>query len=95
MEIIQTQQQLLFVITVKQHGERDRKLQEYYNKIRSIYPVDTFEIEAEDGRKLNFYREHFLLNLIEDDADIKVDSQTIIFMKKNGEIVIAKQHIFL
>lgn len=58
----------------KTRRERDKKLQEYYDKIRSIYPVDTFEIEAEDGRKLNFYREHFLLNLIEDDADINVDS---------------------
>ncbi len=59
---------------VKQHGERDRKLKEYYNKIRSIYPVDTFEIEAEDGRKLSFYREHILLNLMEDKEDADVES---------------------
>lgn len=59
---------------VKQHGERDRKLKEYYNKIRSIYPVDTFEIETKDGKKLSFYREHFLLELIKDGEDIDVDS---------------------
>ena len=59
---------------VKQHGERDRKLKEYYNKIRSIYPVDTFEIEAEVGRKLSFYREHILLNLMEDKEDADVES---------------------
>lgn len=74
MDIIQIQQQILFVILAKRNGERDRKLQEYHNKIRSIYPVDTFEIETKDGRKLNFYREHILLNLIEDKEDADVES---------------------
>lgn len=74
MDIIQIQQLILFVILVKQHGERDRRLEEYYNKIRKIYPVDRFEIDKEDGTKLNFYREHVLLNLLEDKDDINVNS---------------------
>lgn len=74
MDIIQTQWQILFVILVKQHGERDRGLEEYYKKIRRIYPIDTFEIEEEDGRKFNFYREHVLLDLMNDEDNINVDS---------------------
>ena len=75
MEIIQIQSQISFAIAVKQLGERDRKLQEYYEKIRKIYPVDTFEIE-ENGKKLNFYREHYLLDLVDEETELNVNFLT-------------------
>lgn len=64
---------MLFVILAKQHGERNRSLEEYYNKVRKIYPVDTFKIMAEDGKELNFYREHVLLDLMGEESKINAN----------------------